>query len=45
MYDLLLKGGQVIDPSQDINQSMDVAISGGKINRVAPDIDPRRQPR
>ena len=41
MYDLLLKGGQVIDPSQDINQSMDVAISGGKINRVAPDIDPK----
>ncbi len=39
MYDLLLKGGTVIDPSQDISGSMDVAISGGKIARVAPDID------
>ena len=39
MYELLLKGGKVIDPSQDINQSMDVGISGGKIGRVAPEID------
>jgi dihydroorotase len=39
MYDLLLKGGRVIDPSQNINQIMDVAISGGKISRVAPDIE------
>ena len=39
MYDLLLKGGKVIDPSQGINQSMDVGISGVKIGRVAPEID------
>ena len=39
MYELLLKGAKVIDPSQGINQNMDVSISGGKIGRVAPEID------
>src|SRR5579864_2864752 len=34
-YDLLLKGGHVIDPKNGINRVMDVAISGGKIARVA----------
>ncbi|MBX3085996.1 MAG: amidohydrolase/deacetylase family metallohydrolase [Anaerolineae bacterium] len=38
-YDLLLKGGHVIDPKNQINQRMDVAIANGKIARVAPDID------
>ena len=37
-YDLLLKGGHVIDPKNNINKVMDVAISGGKIARVAADI-------
>jgi dihydroorotase len=37
-YDLLLKGGHVIDPKNKINQVMDVAISGGKVARVARDI-------
>jgi dihydroorotase len=37
-YDLLLKGGTVIDPKNRINASMDVAISDGKIARVAADI-------
>lgn len=31
MYDLVIKGGFVLDPLQDINEVMDVAISGGKI--------------
>lgn len=38
-YDLLLKGGHVIDPKNNIDRVMDVAISAGKIARVAPGID------
>jgi dihydroorotase len=37
-YDLLLKGGHVIDPKNKISKVMDVAIAGGKIARVAADI-------
>ncbi len=37
-YDLLLKGGRVIDPKNRINAPMDVGITNGKIARVAPDI-------
>ncbi|MBI3695791.1 MAG: amidohydrolase/deacetylase family metallohydrolase [Acidobacteria bacterium] len=33
-YDLLLKGGHVIDPKNNISKVMDVAIAGGKIARV-----------
>ena len=36
--DLLLKGGHVIDPKNNINSKMDVAIVGDKIFRVAADI-------
>jgi dihydroorotase len=36
--DLLLKGGYVIDPKNEINTIMDVAIVDGKIHQVAPDI-------
>jgi len=36
--DILLKGGHVIDPKNGINEKMDVAIAGGKIIEVAPDI-------
>ena len=38
-YDLLLKGGHVIDPKNNLNTTMDVAIKNGKIARVAPAID------
>lgn len=34
-YDLLLRGGHVIDPANGINAPMDVAVSGGKIAAVA----------
>src|SRR5579885_3541097 len=34
-YDLLLQGGHVIDPANQIDRVMDVAISGNKIARVA----------
>ncbi len=37
-YDLLLKGGHVIDPKNNIDAVMDVAISDGKIARVAAQI-------
>ncbi len=37
-YDLLIKGGKVIDPSQDLEAARDVAIAGGRIARVAQDI-------
>ncbi len=37
-FDLLLKGGHVIDPKNQINSKMDVAIANGKIAQVAADI-------
>lgn len=37
-YDLLIKGGTVIDPSQRVNGLYDVAIVGSKIAKVAPDL-------
>lgn len=38
MYDLLIKGGTVIDPAQNRMGAYDVAISGGRIAAVAADI-------
>jgi dihydroorotase len=38
-YELLLKNGHVIDPANRIYQSMDVAISSGRIAQVATHID------
>jgi dihydroorotase len=37
-YDLLLKQGHVIDPANNIDAVMDVAVAGGKIARVAANI-------
>ncbi len=37
-YDLLLKGGHVIDAKNGIDAEMDVAIAAGRIARVAKDI-------
>src|SRR5262245_1854107 len=37
-YDLLIKGGHVVDPAASIDGVMDLAIAGGRIARVAPDI-------
>jgi len=39
-YDLLLKGGQVIDPKRGTMQLADVAIAGERIARVERDIPP-----
>jgi dihydroorotase len=38
MYDLLLKGGAVIDPAQDLRCALDVAVQDGKIASVAANI-------
>src|SRR6185436_2240863 len=38
-YDLLIKGGHIIDPANQIDGISDIAISGNKIARVARDID------
>ena len=40
MYDLLVRGGHVIDPSQQLNGVMDVAVKDGKIAAVQADINP-----
>ena len=37
-YDLLLSGGEVIDPGAGLRGVMDVAIAGGKIAAVAPSL-------
>jgi dihydroorotase len=37
-YDLVLKGGEVIDPGWPLHQRADVAISKGKIAAIAPNI-------
>jgi len=39
-YDLLLKGGNVIDPKNKISAVRDVAIAAGKVAAVASNIDP-----
>jgi dihydroorotase len=41
-YDLLLKGGHVIDGKNHLSALRDVAIAGGKIAAVAPSIDARQ---
>lgn len=41
-YDLLIKGGRVIDPSQKLNSALDVAIAAGKIAAVAANIPANR---
>src|SRR5215831_7621749 len=39
-FDILIKGGHVIDPANHIDGKMDVAITGKHIAQVAPDINP-----
>lgn len=39
-YDILLKGGRVIDPAAGIDGAFDVAVKGGRIAAVATDILP-----
>lgn len=37
-YDLLIKGGRVLDSSQKLDRVMDVAIAGGRIARLDPNV-------
>ena len=37
-YDLLLPGGDVLDPSSGLRGLMDIGIAGGKISAVAPSL-------
>ncbi|HET7101925.1 MAG TPA: amidohydrolase/deacetylase family metallohydrolase [Terriglobia bacterium] len=37
-YDLLIRGGRVVDPSQELDAVRDVAIAGGKIAKVESNI-------
>ncbi|MDP6706930.1 MAG: amidohydrolase/deacetylase family metallohydrolase [Alphaproteobacteria bacterium] len=39
MYDLLLRGGRVIDPASGHNAIADVAFEDGKVARIGPDLD------
>jgi dihydroorotase len=39
-YDLILKGGHVVDPSQNLDAVMDVAFAGGKVAAVAANLKP-----
>jgi dihydroorotase len=34
-YDLLIKGGHVLDPGQGLDGTLDIGIAGGKIARIA----------
>ena len=43
MYDLILKGGTVIDVSQRLNGPHDLAFQGGKIASIAPTIPVKRR--
>jgi dihydroorotase len=44
LYDLLLTGGEVLDPAAGIKGFMDVAIAGGKIVAVGPNL-PQKEAR
>ncbi|MFC1985066.1 amidohydrolase/deacetylase family metallohydrolase [Chloroflexota bacterium] len=38
MYDLLIKGGRVIDPAQNIDDKLDIAVTGDKVAVLDKDI-------
>jgi dihydroorotase len=38
-YDLLIKGGRVIDPSRNFDAVADIGIAGGRIAAVRPNVD------
>lgn len=44
-FDHLLRGGRVVDPGNGVDAVADVAIRGGVVVEVAPDLDPARAAR
>lgn len=41
-YDIVIKGGHVIDPKNNIDAIMDIGVKDGKIEKVAANIDPKQ---
>jgi len=42
MWDLLIRGGEVLDPGQGLRGRLDIAVTGGRIARIGRDLDPAR---
>lgn len=40
LYDLILRGGHVMDPAQGVNALMDIAVHDGKIAALEPELAP-----
>jgi dihydroorotase len=40
-YDILIKGGHLIDPKNNLDEPMDIAIQDGKVAAVEKNIDPK----
>jgi len=40
-YDVVLRGGRVIDPSQSLDATLDVGVTGGRIAAIAPALPSR----
>ncbi len=40
-YNIVIKGGHVIDPKNNINEQMDIAVKDGRIAMLAKNIDPK----
>jgi dihydroorotase len=38
-YDLLIKGGHVLDPGEGLDSKLDIGITGGRIAAIEPNID------
>ena len=38
MFDLVLKGGRVVDPAQRVDARMDVAFADGRVAEIGPDL-------
>ena len=45
MLDLVLKGGRVIDPAQNIDEVLDVGFAGGKVAVLGKDLGEAAQTR
>jgi dihydroorotase len=45
MVDLLVQGGEILDPGQGLKGRFDIAVSKGKIVQIAPQLDPREADR
>jgi dihydroorotase len=45
MFDLVLKGGRVVDPAQSLDGVMDVAFTDGRVAAVGPNLGPAQESR